>query len=116
MAEQGAVILYGDGQEEYYSHPYVHTPHVASALVDDGLYDNEVLEEAMKRAIQVCLYMNVPVQHHFRHLYVQSDTGSTQEDWALSDFAFYLLLMNGRSLTEDVAYAQAYALHHAFCR
>jgi hypothetical protein len=116
MAEQRAIILYGDGQEERFSYAYVHTPHVASSLLDDGMFDQDALQDALQRAIQVCLYMHVPVHQHFRHIYVQSATGHAKDDWALSDFAFYLLLMNGRSLTEEVAYAQAYALHRAFCR
>lgn len=116
MAEQGAIILYSDDREETMSYAYVHTPHVASTLLDEGLYNQAALGEAMKRAIQICLYLRVPVQQHFRHIYVHGAAGHVQDDWALSDLAFYLLLLNGEAQNPDVAFAQAYAIHRAFCR
>jgi hypothetical protein len=91
------------------------TPHIASSLLDD-VYDQDTLREAMGRAVQVCLHMHVPIHQHFRHVYVPDASGHVVEDWALSDFAFYLLLLNGRAENADVAFAQAYAIHKAFCK
>jgi hypothetical protein len=116
MVEQ-AIILFDDNREEYRAHPYVHTPHLASTLVDEGLYtDQQALAHSLALATQVCIYLHIPVGDHFRHIYVHGSSGLSQEDWALSDFAYYLLLMNGKAHPEDVAYAQACVLRHAFCK
>jgi hypothetical protein len=116
MVEQ-AIILFEDNREEYRTHPYIHTPHLASSLIDDGYYSSEQsLADSLTLATQVCIYLHVPVQDHFRHIYVHSSSGLSEEDWALSDFAYYLLLMNGKAHPEDVAFAQASILRHAFCK
>ena len=115
MAEQVSIIVYGDDREETISYTYVNTPHVASTLLDD-VYDESMLAEAMEQARQVCLHMHVPIQQHFQHIFVHGASGHIQDDWALSDFAFYLLLMNGNAHHADVARAQAYAVFKAFCR
>jgi hypothetical protein len=117
MLGQGTIILYNDDREEAFSHPYVNTPHLASTLLDDGIYkDERSLEDSLSLATQVCLYLHIPVQEHFRHIYVRGGSGKSEDDWALSDFAYYLLLMNGKANYGDVAYAQACMLRRAFCK
>jgi hypothetical protein len=116
MAEQRAIILYSDDREESASYRYVHTPYVAGTLLDDGLFDETALQEAMQRAVQVCLYMRVPIWQHFRHIYVHNASGHVQDDWALSDLALYLLLLNGNTASAAAAFAQAYAVRNIFGR
>jgi hypothetical protein len=115
MADQNAIIIFDSEGNDWPFESEVHTPHIASTLLE-CMYDQDALQDALNIAVQVCLHMHVPVQEHFRHVYVPDPSGSTQEDWALSDFAFYLLLLNGKADNADVAYAQAYAIHRAFCR
>jgi len=115
MAPQNAIIIYDVEGSDWFSDTDAYTPHIASALLNT-IYDQETLQEAMNRAVQVCLHIHVPVQKHFRHVYVPDASGLVREDWALSDFAFYLLLLNGKAENADVAYAQAYAIHKAFCK
>lgn len=117
MLEQHAIIVYQDEREEYFERPYVHTPHLASTLLDDGLYDTpEALEASITLARQVFLYLKLPIQEHIRHVYLRDGAGSSEDDWALSDLAFYLLLMNGKAHPEEVAFAQACMLRRAFCK
>jgi hypothetical protein len=115
MAMQNAIIIYDSEGNDWFEDTDVYTPHIASDLLE-YIYDQDTLLEAMNRAVQVCLHMHVPVQKHFRHVYVPDASGFVKEDWALSDFAYYLLLLNGRAENADVAYAQAYAIHRAFCK
>jgi hypothetical protein len=117
MGDHRAIILYQDDREENFEHPYVHTPHLASILLEEGLYDSPAaLDASMVVARQVFLYLKIPIQEHFRHVYVRDSAGGSEEDWALSDLAFYLLLMNGKAHPEEVAYAQACMLQKAFCK
>lgn len=113
MEERFAIIRWEDEQEEqfYFSAPYINTPHRASMLIDDAVYkDPEDLDAAISRSFQVFLNMNVPIQEHFRRMHVHNAQGHVEEDWALSDLAFYLLLLNGDVHNSVVAEAQAYAI------
>jgi len=117
MAESFAIIRWNDDREEEYgsSGPYIHTPHIASILIDEAIYDDEAaLEAALERTFQVCLLMQVPIQQHFRRVHVHDAAGHVQEDWALSDLGFYLLLLNGDVHKAPVASAQAFAIRHIF--
>src|SRR4051812_45255092 len=114
MTEQLAIISYDDGREDVFTGNYVNTPHCASVLVDDGIYNDERLEEALHKTFQVCLYLHIAIHQHFRRMYVHDAAGSLQYDWALSDLALYLLLLNGDPHNEHVAFAKSYAIRRAF--
>src|SRR4051812_49365544 len=115
MAEQFAIIRYSDEAEDYFSGIYVNTPHKASMLIDDGVYEDEPsLEAALQRTFHVCMHLNIPIQQHFRRIYIHDESGPIQDEWALSDLALYLLLINGDPHNEHVAFAQAYAIKRAF--
>ena len=113
MAEHFAIVRWDDErEEEFFSfESYVSTPHIASILIDESVYDDEAaLDAAMERTFLVCLEMGVPIQHHFRRIHVHDASGHVQEDWALSDLGFYLLLLNGDVHKAAVAAAQAFAI------
>ena len=117
MDDSVAIIRWDDGREEEYTSgsPYIHTPHIASMLIDDAVYiDDAALEAAMQRTFQVCLQLDIPIHQHFRRIYVHNASGHVHDDWALSDLAFYLLLLNGDAHHSSVASAQAYAIRRAF--
>lgn len=116
MAEHTAIIVYSSGSEEPLDRDFVSTPHLASSLLDDGIYDEAGLHEAMEKAMLVCMQVRVPIRRHFRRVHVRDGGGQAQEDWALSDFAFYLLLVNGNVAYAPAAYAQAYAIYRAFAQ
>lgn len=115
MTMQNPIIIYNSEEGDWFPDADIHTPHVVSALIDT-VFDKDTLKDAMNRAVQVCLHIHVPVWKHFQRVYVPDVSGSVHEDWALSDFAFYLLLLNGNAENVDVAYAQAYVIHRAFCK
>lgn len=116
MAEHFAIIRWDDEREEYgHSAPYINTPHIASSLIDESIYDDEAsLDAALERTFQVFLIMQIPIQQHFRKVHVHDSEGHVQEDWALSDLAFYLLLLNGDVHKPPVARAQAFAIRHIY--
>jgi hypothetical protein len=116
MAEQFAIVRWDDDrEEEAYGAAFIHTPHLASVLIDECVYDDaSALDAAMQRTFQVCLQLQVPIRQHFQPVHVHDMSGHIQDDWALSDLAFYLLLLNGNARNEAVAYAQAYAVRHVF--
>lgn len=112
MAENFAIVEWQDGSVERpdTEHP-APMPHIASALVDEQVYSStELLEAAISRAFQICLQLGIPISTHFRHIHVFSGDGETAVDWALSDLAFYLLLLNGDAANERVACAQGWAI------
>ena len=116
MAERFAIIKWDDDREEAYGpdDPYVHTPHIASTLIDEEIYGDEAaLDAALERTFQVFMYLRIPIHQHFRRLHLHGSGGLLQDDWALSDLAFYLLLLNGDAHHEAVACAQAYAIRRA---
>ncbi len=115
MAASGTIIVYSDDHEEITPSAYVHTPHVASCLLDDGVYDDVTgLDEALQQAIEVCLRLGVSVEAHFRPIHVHSSDGHVHDDWSLSDLALYLLLLNGKPRSAQRAFAQAWLLRRAF--
>jgi hypothetical protein len=114
MADHTAIIVYSSGSEEPLDRDFVSTPHLASSLLDEGIYDEDGLQQAMEKAMLVCMQVRIPIRRHFRRLHVRDGHGQVEEDWALSDFALYLLLLNGNVALAPAAYAQAYAIYKAF--
>jgi hypothetical protein len=119
MEDSFAIVLWDDMREEqfYYSAPYVNTPYRASTLLEEAVYeDPQDLSAALQKSFLVLLNMHVPIQEHFRPMHVHNSEGHIQDDWALSDLAFYLLLLNGDVHKSAVAEAQAFAIRHIYNR
>lgn len=117
MEERFAIIRWEDEREEelLYSAVNVNTPYRASILLEESIYnDAQELDAAIHRSFQVFLNMQVPIQQHFRQVHVHNADGHVNDDWALSDLAFYLLLLNGDVHKSDVARAQAWAVRQIF--
>ncbi len=112
MAESFSIIRYGDDREETVYGPHsVYTPHLASVLVDEGIFSgSEALSAALDRAFEVCMLAGIPIDHHFRRVYVHGTAGCELFDWAMSDLAWYLVLLNGAPADRRVAMAQVFAL------
>lgn len=85
-----------------------HVPlrHMASELVEEfGYKDAEELQQAMDSAFEVCYLLHIPIDLHFRKVYVYSNN-TLGTDWLLSDLGTYLLLINGDVHNPNVAKAR----------
>ena len=69
-------------------------------------YDSDALFTAVvQKAMQACVTRRVPVQHHFRSVFVAGRVG-VRRDYRLSRFACYLITMNADPRYPAVAEAQ----------
>ena len=84
--------------------------HWLSELAKEFDYDDEKeLQQAILRSFDLCCSMNIPIEENFRKVYRFSNKG-VQEDWQVSDFACYLLTINGRPSNPQVARAQLWGI------
>lgn len=80
--------------------------HLASELVEEfGYKREEDLLLAMNEAFNLCMVMHIPINLHFRKVYLY-EKGGLITDWMLSDFGSYLLLVNGNTSNPYVARAR----------
>lgn len=68
--------------------------YMASTLMPLGFNDMRQLKCAVDRAIKICMAAAIPVNAHFKLLYL-SDHGQLVCDWKLSRLARQLVLING---------------------
>ncbi len=84
----------------------VQLKHLAGELLQDiGIHDATELQQILERAFDVCCQVNLPIEQHFKKVFLFSD-GQLITDWLLSDMASYLLLVNGDPRNYNVARAQ----------
>jgi hypothetical protein len=79
---------------------------LASEVMNEfGFRTKQELREALYKAFQVCFTLHIPVQLHFKKIFI---TGSQflEEDWLMTDMGSYLLLVNGNPYNPKVAAAQ----------
>lgn len=69
-----------------------------------GYDDSSSLKKAINKAMTVCLTLNIPVHENFQ----QYESETEKNDFKLSRFACYLIVMNGDVRNPMVAKAQAY--------
>jgi hypothetical protein len=84
--------------------------HLASELLGEFGYEANHMKEAMEKAFELCLMMDIPIMLHFNKVYLY-EGDALQTDWMLSDLASYLVLMNGDIHNPNVAKARMYLLH-----
>jgi hypothetical protein len=92
----------------YNQQPQVPLTHLASELVEAYGYHGQELNAAMEHAFNVCLALHIPIEFHFRRVYLAGNH-QLATDWMLSDLGSYLLLMSGNSHNPNVARARLYA-------
>ena len=80
---------------------YYHKRSLASDLLDEGLTPGEI-SIAVKKAIEVCCTMEIPVEQHFVPVYTTFN-GDLFKDFRLSEFGFALTLLNAPVRNSDVA-------------
>ena len=84
--------------------------HLASELMEEmGYHTEDDFKKALDRTFEVCCTMHIPIQLHFRQVFVYDEQG-IHPDWQLTDLGSYLLLVNGSSRNDRVALAQLYFL------
>jgi hypothetical protein len=104
------IIVYDpyDDFTDYFPPPQVQLTHLASELVDAYGYKEQELNYAIEHAFNVCLALDIPIEFHFKRVYLDIDHQLTT-DWMLSDLGSYLLLISGNSHNPNVARARMYA-------
>ncbi|MEO6832316.1 MAG: hypothetical protein ABI378_07905 [Chitinophagaceae bacterium] len=112
------IIQWSDGLEEQFSgREIVATPHVASVLLDEAMFDSlEDFQKAMHNSFEVFLQLNIPIAEHFKAFHVHNGVGQIAEDWALSDLALYVLLLSAEANETARTKAKAFAINKIFGR
>lgn len=67
--------------------------------------EGEDLRQALKRAMNACLALNLPIEQHFRCTYVCHQQ-TVVPSWKLSETAFRLVLLNANPVHPKVAQFQ----------
>ncbi|MEO9485238.1 MAG: hypothetical protein ABJG47_17395 [Ekhidna sp.] len=76
----------------------------ASSLMQTSL---DQISETVNRAIKVCLAQKIPVNEHFKRVYiVDAETHEIIRDWKLSRLGYALVLLNGNTENPLVANTQ----------
>ncbi|HEY9488976.1 MAG TPA: hypothetical protein VIQ51_11615 [Chryseosolibacter sp.] len=67
----------------------------ASALEGMGVRSYEELSTAVGRAMTTCATCGLPLNNHFKRVYISDDVGHmVSEDWMLTKLAYTLVLLN----------------------
>ncbi|MFC1558219.1 hypothetical protein ACFL40_02570 [candidate division KSB1 bacterium] len=75
-------------------------------LLDDlGYKDITEVSEPVKRAMNICKTLNIPITEHFKPVY-RCKGHSTIKDLKISSIAYYLISINGDPSNPGVALAQ----------
>jgi len=91
---------------------FVPLKHLASELSEEyGYTEKEDLENALEQAFELCLALDIPIDIHFKKVYI-SKGNNLFTDWLLSDLGSYLLLINGSAGNPVVAQARLYVYKH----
>jgi hypothetical protein len=68
------------------------------SLVDIGFDPCDEICSAVERAMQVCNYNGLPVNDHFKPIFVSdNDAHTVRKEWRLSRLAYMLVMLNGAS-------------------
>ncbi|MEM8965222.1 MAG: hypothetical protein AAGE93_02320 [Bacteroidota bacterium] len=68
-------------------------------------FGDEELHQALKRAMNACLALDLPIEQHFRCTYV-CHRQAVVPSWKLSETAFRLVLLNANPIHPEVAQFQ----------
>ena len=89
----------------------VNTPHIAGALIEEAVFpDDACLALALQQVFRVFIHLEIPIHLHIKPIHVHDISGHIEEDWALSDLAYYVLLLNAEKNSDASMIAQAFAL------
>lgn len=75
------------------------------------------LNSAVVKAIRICQSMGLPLNEHFKAVYLyDNDAHSVRRDWKLSKLAYYLSIINGNPANPIVGRMQIELLGQFFGR
>lgn len=116
MEQRFEIIQWDDRQETFFSdRKTVATPHVASILLSEALFDSlEDFQKAMRHGFEVFLQLQIPIEEHFKAFHIHGGTGQIEEDWALSDLALYVLLLSAEANATARTKAKIFAISRLF--
>jgi hypothetical protein len=78
----------------------------ASDAADDMEFEGiEEFNEAVKRAIELCIHAGIPVNQHFKRVY-KTSVNSIVYDWRISELGYRLICLNGSTSNPKVARMQ----------
>lgn len=78
----------------------------ASDLAREMEFEDDIeLNEAVKRAMELCRNANIPIDFNFKRIYKSSHNGISY-DWKLSVLAYQLVCINGGTYNPHVAQMQ----------
>jgi hypothetical protein len=64
----------------------------------------EIIQEALKKSLQVCYLAGINSKHHFKQIFVFDEkSNSLYTDWLMSKKGFNLMIMQISSINESVA-------------
>jgi len=81
------------------------TFYASDLLNQQGCDSMSTLEQAVKRATEVCSSMHLPLRENFKVVF-RSQNGKLVQDWRLSPMAYLLMVLNADSHNALVARAQ----------
>ena len=74
---------------------------VSNDLYAIGLNDEDV-QEAVRRAMNTCISLGLPIRRHFKQVYLCGDN-MISKSWKLSERAFKLVVINANTTNPNVA-------------
>lgn len=110
------IVQWESGEQEFKAtDESVRTPHLASALVDGAFFNNWAqYQSAMRQCYEVFFLLQLSIKEHFRHLRTPDGKGGVLEDWALSDLALFLLLLDAGMEKSAATRVKLFAVRHLF--
>ena len=86
----------------------------ASDVAEEAEFlSDEELENAVKRSMQVCRAMQIPIRDHFQAM-VQNTPHGSINDWRISALGYALIHLNGHTDNPNVAKMQIDLLRRGF--
>ncbi len=79
--------------------------YASDLLEKHGCKNHEELDQAVKRATEVCSCMHLPLNENIKAVY-RSQNGQVVQDWRMSPMAYMLLVINADSRNQLVAQMQ----------
>ena len=67
--------------------------------------DRQELDQAIRRAIEICMTAGLHLEDHFKRIYICTESGIVT-DWKLSIYGYQLVCLNGSPSNENVARMQ----------
>ena len=92
-----------------------HLIHYACSLQERCMLDDNQLENAVQRALRVCIAAGISPTEHFRKIFVYAGS-DIRQDWLVSDLGLQLIMLNADISNPIIARMQIELLSHTLTR